>query len=97
MAFEPPPNERLDELMETEEHRQGAQRDMGVAPVTVQEDVDPNSANYDPADEICLRREAHRFDPTPDPGWTAGGQVRPFGFQVISGAREADRVGGHCR
>ena len=49
---------------------------MGVAPVAVQQDVDPDTADHYPAEEICLRREAHTFDPTSDPGWTANDRDR---------------------
>jgi Transglutaminase-like superfamily len=59
VSLQTQPDKRLDELMEPENERQRAKCVVTCASVTMTKDIDADRANDDPADEVCLRREAH--------------------------------------
>ena len=59
MTLQAQPDECFDELVEAEDKRQRAERVMTRPPIPMSKDVDADGSNDDPANEICLRREAH--------------------------------------
>jgi hypothetical protein len=59
VAFETPPNESLDELVDAEDERQGAEGAVISASVAVTQHVDSDCADDETADQVRLRREAH--------------------------------------
>ncbi len=59
LTVDPPPDERLDELMRAEEDRQRRDQETLLVAVDVAEGVDADRADHQPAHHVGLSGEAH--------------------------------------
>jgi hypothetical protein len=59
MTLQSQPDERLDDLVCTEQQGQRGQRDLTMASLGIANRIDADGANDEPPDQISLRRKAH--------------------------------------
>jgi hypothetical protein len=59
MALKPQPDERLDELVSTEQQRDPRQRQELAALADMANSIDADRADHHAADDVSLRRETH--------------------------------------
>ena len=94
MALLAPPDECLVELMRAENERQGRQGHVIPAFVHVADDVDPDGADGEPADQVGLRREAHWRDLTAHAEGAAVSRTAVHRFVMVSGGPALPRPSG---